>query len=361
MEASIIAALISAVVASVGVFVSILSSRWAINLKTKELDLKNNELVLKIKEFGTTTKKLANDLEAIRQSQFSETIHKRAEIYPLLWSTIRKYTTNWDDEKKPKDLLWVKEFLANLNQVDSEGGVFFSQAVYEKFHALQLFLFQLKEQLSEAETKSVRLKDLEYIDTIFRGQQNSPGLAAYLKDDLGSYRDLSIQARSISTGVKSVSVTDIAEDYSEIEKGPANVFFKSAGCPPVPGYETRLNWLRQEYMKLFESVLLTPNASIIAIESILKSQSAFNDILEYLREYFSEEYIEEDEKRNVETTESLFASGLIDEFAMVSLRRVIETEYRITFDDSEWFPGYFDTLLELAVIVYNRIPKELQK
>jgi hypothetical protein len=161
---TIIAAIIAAVVASLGVFVSLLSTRWTLNFKIKELDLKNSE-------FGMAMQKIKTDLEAIRQSQFSEIINKRAEIYPLLWSTIREYTTNWDDEKKAKDLLWLKEFLTSLNQIDSKGGVFFSQAVYERFHELQQFLFTLKEQITITENKAVimPIRLLSNFLSIFRG------------------------------------------------------------------------------------------------------------------------------------------------------------------------------------------------
>lgn len=364
MEASIIAAIISAIVATLGVFVSIRSLRWNMNLKTKELDLKNNELTLKVKEYSASTQELANDVEAIRQSQFSETIHKRTEIYPLLWSTIREYTTNWDDEHKYRDLLWVKEFLAKLNQVDSIGGVFFSQAVYERFHTLQLFLFQLKEQLTKSETKAVNLQDLEHIDTIFRGQPGSPGLAAYLKDDLGSYRDLSIQARSIPTEAQPVIASKASDGTITTNLTPTSIFYKPNSCPGIGIFAVsdkdlkQIASLRKKFLETSKSVLLIPTTGIIAIEAILKSQSGFNDILECLREYISEEYLEVDEERIIETTESLFLSGLVDGFCSISIKRFIETKYQIQFTDIEWDLSGFDTLLELAAIVYCNIQKK---
>jgi hypothetical protein len=351
---TIIAAIIAAVVASLGVFVSLLSTRWTLNFKIKELDLKNSE-------FGMAMQKIKTDLEAIRQSQFSEIINKRAEIYPLLWSTIREYTTNWDDEKKAKDLLWLKEFLTSLNQIDSKGGVFFSQAVYERFHELQQFLFTLKEQITITENKAVNIKDLDQIDTIFRGKPGSIGLAAYLKDDLGSYRDISIQARPISTEVKPdrISKTGDSKNFT-----PTNIFYKPTPCPGIPGVLAisnedlnRCSQLRKEYLKISESVLLIPTTGILAVESILKSQPGFNDILECLREYILDEYFEEDDKRTIEITESLFLSGLIDGFCLISIKRFVETQYQIQFSDHEC---NFDTLLELAALVYIRILEKKQ-
>jgi hypothetical protein len=355
---TIIAAIISGLVASLGVFVSLLSTRWTLNFKTKELDLKNNE-------FGVAMQKIKTDLEAIRQSQFSEIVSKRAEIYPLLWSTIREYTTNWDDEKKAKDLLWIKEFLASLNQIDSKGGVFFSQAVYERFHELQQFLFKLKEQFIITENKTVTIEDLDQIDTIFRGKPGgSLGLAAYLKDDLGSYRDISIQARPISTEVKPDRISKSGEETNSKNLTSTNIFYKSYPCPGISGIFTishedikRCAKLRKEYLKISESVLLTPTTGILAVESILKSQPDFINILDCLREYIFEEYLEDNDRRFIETTESLFLSGLIDGFCSISIKRFIETHYKIQFSDHEW---NFDTLLELAALVYIRILEKRQ-
>lgn len=351
MDSAVISAIIAAVVATLGVIASVISARRSLNIQAKDLELK-------AKELDATAQKLAGDLESVRQSQFAETLRKRADYYPKLWSAIRAYTTNWDDNHKPKDSVWVKDFLAALNQVDTEGGVFFSQAVYERFHELQLFLFTLKERLSESDNKVVGLSDLGHIDSIFRGRPGSPGLAAFLKDDLGSYRDLSIQARTVSQEAIPFAVTTPGDNLISIKETPATVFYNPLSCPPVVSPEelerrNQVKSLHQEWMQISASVLLRPTVGILAVESILRSQSDFTNILETLREYIASKILRQPGRR-IDATESLIMSGAIDDFYLVDLALFIEDKFQVRIDDAELSPQVFDTLLELAAIVHSR-------
>jgi len=142
MDSSIIAALISGAIAILGVFASLITARWQIGLQKKELDLKAREL-------DTATKQLHSELENLRQTQFTEILKKRLDVYPMVWASVIKYTLHWKrDKNNPRDLEWVKEFLEQLTICNSEAGVFFSQAVYERFNELRNSLMKIETQLT---------------------------------------------------------------------------------------------------------------------------------------------------------------------------------------------------------------------
>ncbi len=188
MDSSIIAALISGAIAILGVFASLISARWQIGLQKKELDLKAREL-------DTATKQLHSELENLRQTQFTEILKKRLDVYPMVWASVIKYTLHWKrDKNNPRDLEWVKEFLEQLTICNSEAGVFFSQAVYERFNELRNSLMKIETQLTAG--KHIDAWDLKTPDRIFLGENGKGGLATFLKDDLGSYRDAVVQARN---------------------------------------------------------------------------------------------------------------------------------------------------------------------
>lgn len=340
MEPTILAAIISATVAVIGVVVSIVTSRWSIKLHNKEVDLKSKELDASIQRLG-------HDVESVRQSQFSETLSRRADGYPKLWSTIREFTTNWDDEK-PKDLQWLKDFLNALNKVDTEYGVFFSQAVYERFHELQYLLHNLKKQY--APNTEISLKDLEKIDVIFRGRSGVPGLAAYLKDDLGSYREISIQTRSANpepnSMVKSLENKESSDDLSD-------VFYSSTPCfGPSIDYEQILS-LRQDWLAAANSVLLTPTSGMTAAISILESQSGFKRIADETEKFIVTKILRQPNKE-IALTDSLLNSGMIDDFSLMDLALFVEDNFGVRIEDTELSTSTFDTLLELTALVYKR-------
>lgn len=187
MDTSIIAALISGFIALLGLIASFVISRSQIKLQSEEIALKQQE-------FSTATKRLESELEMLRQTQFVEILRKRIEVYPRLWSTVLKYTINWSIEKKDRDYLWAKSFLLDLNLVNNEVGIFFSQSVYETFHELRMTLIEIEDKLALNETVTPSL--LERPNHIFAGDGYKKGLATFLKDDLGSYRSSIIQQRN---------------------------------------------------------------------------------------------------------------------------------------------------------------------
>lgn len=152
------------------------------------------ELELKAKEIDATVKKLHSELEVLQQTQFTEILKKRLEVYPKIWEIVMTHTLNWQSNNKVRDYQWVKEFLEQLTACSAEVGVFFSQAVYVRYIDLENILINLEKKLSEG----VKVEEFELFmpDRIFVGENNDGGLATFLKDDLGSYRDAIIQARN---------------------------------------------------------------------------------------------------------------------------------------------------------------------
>jgi hypothetical protein len=128
-----------------------------------------------------------------QQSQFSEVLRKRIEIYPRLWSIHIRYETNWELDRRPKTGGWAREYLDALNDLNVEGGVFFSQALYEKF-------FQLRAQLDAAAQQMpadalIPPDRVAAIHDIVYGKAGDPGMSTIEKDDLGSYRPIELQRR----------------------------------------------------------------------------------------------------------------------------------------------------------------------
>ena len=70
-------------------------------------------------------------------------------------------------------------------------------------------------------------------------------------------------------------------------------------------------------------------------------------ILEYIRD----EYLEEDDDREVDTSTPLITGGIVDSFSMVSLKRFLENKYSIQIPDADASPKSFDTVVSIAELV----------
>jgi|GEM_PF-2354635 len=186
MDSALIAALISGGIAILGVFASLIIARWQVNIQKKELELK-------AKEIDTTAKKIRSELDALQQTQFTEILKKRLDVYPKIWEIVIKYTLHWKSENKARDHQWAKDFLEQLTTFGAESGVFFSQAVYVRYSDLENVLIRIEKKMATG--KNVDEFELYIPDKIFIGENHEGGLATFLKDDLGSYRDVAIQAR----------------------------------------------------------------------------------------------------------------------------------------------------------------------
>ena len=130
----------------------------------------------------------------VQTAQFSEVLKKRIEVYPKLWEIHIRYETNWDLDGKQKTGAWALEYRDALNRLNLEGGVFFSQALYDKFFQLQA---RLHEAAQETPPDGLVAKDkVDEIRFVVYGGNGQPGLSTIEKDDLGSYGSSEIQRRT---------------------------------------------------------------------------------------------------------------------------------------------------------------------
>jgi hypothetical protein len=130
----------------------------------------------------------------VQQTQFKDVLVTRIKLYPQLWRIHIYYETNWVLEEKPKTREWAEQYVAALNEFNLEGGLFFSEDLYRKF-------YELRDKLYEAiqKTKPNGVVDgslTATIRSIVYGGKGIPGLSTYEKDDLGSYRSMTLQRRA---------------------------------------------------------------------------------------------------------------------------------------------------------------------
>src|SRR5262249_2899395 len=135
MEPPVTAALIAAVVSTIGAVVACLSARWQLQGKIAEVDVKKQE----IEKIGA---KLQAEAEALRQTLMRDVLAKRMLAYAALWRLLMNYERNRLIEEKPFDQEWAAEFLAAINACNAEHGIFFSETVYKAF-------FEYRKRLSE--------------------------------------------------------------------------------------------------------------------------------------------------------------------------------------------------------------------
>ena len=165
MDSTLLSALISGMIAIISVVVSVSISR----------------------------QQLKSEFESLRQSQFTEILKKRIEVYPKVWDIVLTYTINWNIEQKEHNRKWVSEFLSAINECHAEIGVYFSQAVYRKFHELQTELIDLERKFIKE--GKITQQDIDRVSVVFIGTGQTLGLATHLKNDLGSYGYAVIQEK----------------------------------------------------------------------------------------------------------------------------------------------------------------------
>ena len=186
MESKVSSALIAVIVSAAGILVSFLTARWQVKQKSLELDLKQKEL-------DRVGDKLRAEGYALRQMIMKDILARRMDAYAPLWKVIMTYGRNWAVENKVVDSNWANEFLSALNTCNAEYGVFFSENVYQPFFAYRKRLSEIANRGKSGETISRRdLLELEKIST--QGLADTKTLAGAMKDDLGSYIDVVIQA-----------------------------------------------------------------------------------------------------------------------------------------------------------------------
>jgi len=72
-----------------------------------------------------------------------------------------------------------------------------------------------------------------------------------------------------------------------------------------------------------------------------------DDILQYV----VEEYVDEDDDVEVMLDTALISGGIVDSFSMVSLKRFLETKYKIQIPDAKATPDAFDSVNKIVQLL----------
>jgi acyl carrier protein len=75
-----------------------------------------------------------------------------------------------------------------------------------------------------------------------------------------------------------------------------------------------------------------------------------------IRQYVTDEYVEEGNEAEIKDDTPLISGGLVDSFSMVSLKLFLETEYKIKIPDAEASAEAFDTVERIAAVVRKFAP-----
>ena len=76
-----------------------------------------------------------------------------------------------------------------------------------------------------------------------------------------------------------------------------------------------------------------------------------SDMHDVIREYVVDEYLEDDDDREIENDSPLITGGIVDSFSMVSLKRFLERKYDISIPDADASPEAFDNVNSIADLV----------
>jgi acyl carrier protein len=76
-----------------------------------------------------------------------------------------------------------------------------------------------------------------------------------------------------------------------------------------------------------------------------------------IREYVTNEYVEEGNEVEIKDATPLISGGLVDSFSMVSLKLFLENEYKIKIPDEDASAEAFDTVESIARVVRKFSPK----
>jgi acyl carrier protein len=76
-------------------------------------------------------------------------------------------------------------------------------------------------------------------------------------------------------------------------------------------------------------------------------------VKDVILEYIKNEYLDEEEAEDMKLDETtpLISSGIVDSFSMVSLKRFLEKEYKVSLPDDEATPQAFDTVNNIIALV----------
>jgi len=76
-----------------------------------------------------------------------------------------------------------------------------------------------------------------------------------------------------------------------------------------------------------------------------------SEIKDVVLEYIKEEYLDEDEDMDINFDSPLISGGIVDSFSMVSLKRFLETKYKIQIPDGKATPEAFDSVTNIMQLL----------
>lgn len=77
-----------------------------------------------------------------------------------------------------------------------------------------------------------------------------------------------------------------------------------------------------------------------------------SDMKDVILEYVKDEYLdEEDDDIEVGYDTKLISGGIVDSFSMVSLKRFLETKYKIQIPDAKATPEAFDSVNSIVALL----------
>jgi acyl carrier protein len=76
-----------------------------------------------------------------------------------------------------------------------------------------------------------------------------------------------------------------------------------------------------------------------------------SDIKNAILDYVKKEYLEEDDDREVGFDTPLISGGIVDSFSMVSLKRFLETRYKIQIPNAKATPEAFDSVNNIVMLL----------
>ena len=76
-----------------------------------------------------------------------------------------------------------------------------------------------------------------------------------------------------------------------------------------------------------------------------------DDMKKMILDYVKQEYLEEDDPREINEETPLISGGIVDSFSMVSLKRFLEKKCSIQIPDADATPEAFDTVNRILTLV----------
>ncbi len=76
-----------------------------------------------------------------------------------------------------------------------------------------------------------------------------------------------------------------------------------------------------------------------------------DDIKEVILDYVKEEYLDEDDDIEITYETKLISGGIVDSFSMVSLKRFLETRYKIQIPDARATTEAFDSINNITELL----------